>query len=293
MKDMVLGPLNLQRTFLKFSGGGESPDNYATGHNDFGKEFPKFKNLDPIPASGINTTAEDYAKLLISFFDNKYLSPYTRRNILTPVIKLADDNPYLYYGPGYEIVYRDKDTIIAHGGNNGGFKAYIFYSVLNKCGMVFFTNGDLGKLIAQQLAKSAINLDVAPFFIGDYYEQYPCRALSLLKIFREKGTNEMLLQLDSLKKKEGGVMGPNTLNQLADILDAGGEVQLARKLLEENVRLYPSSALAVFLLGEVYLELKEYKLAYTYLKKAKEMNPTEVWIDYDLKRSFELMNSSK
>lgn len=68
------------------------------------------------------------------------------------------------------------------------------------------------------------------------------------------------------------------------MLASGGEIELARTLVAENIKLYPGSSQAFYLLGELNLYLKDYKLAYTYLCKAKELlYNDDPGIDYDIR----------
>lgn len=292
IQEMVFGPLNLKRTFCQYSNGGAYPINYATGYDDFGNAYDKTKNLTPVPASGVHTTALDYATLIVSLFDKTHLTSGRVQNIMTPMVRLSDENPALHYGLGFELFFGPTDTLVSHGGNNSGFKAQIFYSVTNKCGIIFLSNGDLGKLVAKRLNEMSVALNIDPFYHDDFYEQYPCNALTLLKIYRDKDSAAMISKLDELKKATGGKIGMNTLNQLADILASGGQIQLAKSLVEDNTRLYPASSEAFYLLGEINLYLKEYKEAYTCLRKAKDLNYNDdPGIDYDIKKTAQMIGA--
>jgi CubicO group peptidase (beta-lactamase class C family) len=289
IRELVFDPLHLNRTFYQYEQGGAYPTNYAMGHNNFGAEVEKLKNLKPIPASGVHTIAQDFATLIAAVFNKKYLSAGRIRDIMKPVVKLSDVTP-LYYGSGFEVIYLKGDTIISHGGNNPGFKNEMFYSVNKKCGLVYLSNGDLGKLMSNRLARLAVNLDVSTIFKDDFYEQYPCYALDLFKTFREKNDTAMLAKLEKLKAKTGGKIGMNTLNQLADMVASGGEMVLAKKLAEENTKLYPGSAQAYYLLGQINMYQKDYRLAYNHLRKAKDLKYNDdPGLDHDIKRLAEMI----
>lgn len=294
MKDWVFEPLKLKRTFGHYSNKGAFPTNYATGHSTFGKEYEKEKNLIPVPASGVQTTALDYATLITAFFNKQYLSEKMMRNVLTPAIRSNDHDPPMFFGPGFQLLFEQGDTLVSFGGNNTGFKAGIFYSVAQKSGLVFLSNGDLGKLMATSLTRLGTGMDVGILFKDDYYEQYPSKGLALFSTYREKGEKAMLTELDLLKKQTGGKIGMNTLNHLADMLASGGVIPLAKTLSEENIQLYPESSQAYYLLGEIHLYEKNYKLAYANLKKAKELlYSDDPGIDYDIKRCADMIAEKK
>lgn len=288
MQERVFKRLKLMRTFARYTDGGAYPTDYAIGYDNFGKPIDIWKNLDPVPASGIHTTAEDHATLITAFFNGRYLSNSRIKDIIKPMIRLHGDKVQAYYGPGFEVSYLPQDTVIAHGGNNPGFKTQVFYSITRRCGFVYMSNGNLGKLISIALSEATVRLDVAPFFADDFYEQYPCAALALLKVYREKGDKAMLAGLERMKAKTNGKIGINTLNQLGDIIAAGGNLDLAKKLAEENTKLYPESSQAFFLLGAINFYQKEYQSAYTNLRRAKDLHYNDdPSIDYYIKLSSE------
>lgn len=288
MPELVFAPLHLKRTFCRYTDNGLSPANYATGHNDFEKPLKKEKNLIGVPASGVLTTAMDYAVLISSIFNKKYLSDSMIRTVLTPIVRAGKDDASSYYGPGFNLFFTAGDTLVAFAGNNDGFKGEIFYSVRKKCGLVFFSNGDLGKLIAVNVTDMAVHLDVRNLFKNDFYEQYPSNGLALFTIYREKGSQAMLSALEALKEDKKGKIGINTLNHLSDMLASGGEIELARTLTTENIKLYPESSQAFYMLGEINFYFKDYQQAYTYLSKAKELlYNDDPGIDYTIKQCAE------
>ena len=294
MKEWVFDPLKLKRTFGHYTDSGAYPINYANGHSTFGKQYEKQKNLSPVPASGVQTTALDYATLITAFFNKQYLSDKMRRNVLTPAIRSNDHDPPMFFGPGFQLLFDGGDTLVSFGGNNTGFKAGIFYSVTQKSGLVFLSNGDLGKLMATSLTHSGTGMDVGILFKDDYYEQYPSKGLALFSTYRQNGEKAMLADLKKLKEQTGGKIGMNTLNHLADMLASGGEISLAKMLSEENIKLYPESSQAYYLLGEIHLYEKNYKLAYANLRKAKDLlYSDDPGIDYDIKRCAEMIAEKK
>jgi len=294
MQEWVYGPLKLQRTFWHFTDSGAYPTNYAIGHTTFGKEYDKEKNLGPVPASGVQTTALDYATLITGFFNHKYLSAGMARSVLSPVVPSNDHKPPMFFGPGFQLLFDKGDTLVSFGGNNSGFKAGIFYSVKKKSGLVFLSNGDLGKLMATSLTRLGTCMEVGILFRDDYYEQYPSKGLALFSTYRQKGEKAMLSELDTLKTITRGKIGMNTLNHLADMLASGGDIPLAQLLSEENIKLYPQSSQAYYLLGEIHLYQKNYKDAYTNLRKAKELfYNDDPGIDYDIKRCAEILAEKK
>ncbi|HEX8531373.1 MAG TPA: serine hydrolase domain-containing protein, partial [Cytophagales bacterium] len=200
-KERIIRPLGLERTFVRFRETGvppfrkEQPANYAYGHSAFGETYEKWKNAEPVPSSGNNITATDYARLVLGIFDGKHLSDRSIRDILTPVVKMEANNTY--YGTGFELLYTPGDSIVNHGGDNVGFKALAFYSVARRRGFVLLTNGDLGKMMAARLNALTVQLDIASFFEKNVLRQYPSAALAYFRAYREKPVAGLLAAIDS------------------------------------------------------------------------------------------------
>ncbi|MEO5564920.1 MAG: serine hydrolase, partial [Chitinophagaceae bacterium] len=284
IKEMIIDPLKLKNSYTRFtemdSGSSHKsiPWNYATGHDGFGKEYNKWKNAEPVAASGNNITAEDYAKLLIAIFDGKHLSEKSVRTILEPVVMTGEERSAGYYGTGFEIYYVDGDTIIAHGGDNSGFKGQVFYSIVKKCGFVFFANSDRGKLLTSSISEMSAGLNVRDLYKKHYPDQYPSIAITLFKTYRESGAETMLAELKEMKMNDR--LQENSLYSLGwELIDH--DRSLARKLFEENLVLYPLSATSYGFLGELFYKNKKYDSAYKNYVVARELNFT--WWNNDNK----------
>jgi CubicO group peptidase (beta-lactamase class C family) len=279
-KRMVLSKLKLERTFTSFKD--SMPDNYSNGHDVLERKIPKWKNKSVFPAGGVNTTALDYAHLLIGMFNGKYLSRDRINDILHKTTSLEDYfPPNHYFGGGYEIIYTPKDTIIAHGGSNPGYKCQVFYSVVHKRGIIFMTNADRGKLISQRLVDMSVRLDIRSEFAMQYYEQYPSNAVTLLKKYKQAGGDSMLADIGKLKYEQK--LGVNTLNELGHIF-ISIDTAVARKLLTQNISLYPAASRAFYLRGTLDMKQKDFNAAYQDFTKAKALHSEEFTLDFNLKK---------
>jgi CubicO group peptidase (beta-lactamase class C family) len=274
MPRLVLQPLQLRNTFTRYiknvdaSKTGEKPDNYAIGHSIFDHEFSKWKIYEGIPSSGISTTAGDDARLILYITDGKHLTAKSAKQVSIPVIRTSIDSSEYYYGTGFEILITEKDTIIGHGGSNEGFKAQMFYSIVNKRGFVFLTNSDQGKLITSQLNAMTAKLDITDYYRQFSVDQFPSESVSLLQLYKRKGTAAMFKGIATLEKQ--GSLKENTLNQLGKYFRSQDTV-VARKLFEKNITLFPRSAYAFILRGDLYKDLEQYAQAISCYDKAREL----------------------
>lgn len=282
--EMVISALGLKRTFMQYSADERYPENYATGHNDIGTENKKWKHTYAIPAAGNEFTAEDYAKLIIGIVNGKRLSKRSRQAIVQPVTKLKiESNSSVYYGPGFEVIYTGKDTIIAHGGDNGGFKAQVFYSMVNKCGLVVMTNSDRGAIMPARLNDLSVKLDTRLYYRfkpeddykWDFYDQYPSNAVRVMKIYREAGTDAMFAELKKLRGSNA--LSSNTLCELGSIF-IYRDARIAKHVLEEAIEMFPDASVAYFLYGKLNTKICNFEVAEANLHKAAELgySPAEI-----------------
>jgi CubicO group peptidase (beta-lactamase class C family) len=271
---MLLQPFRLDHSYLEFKRKTigpfhtESPSDYANGYNAFGSEFRKWKNREAVASSGNNITAGDYARLIITIFNGKNLSAQSIRTLISPGIPTNQHGWPNYYGPGFEVFYIGGDTIIAHGGNNPGFKAQVFYSVVKKRGFVFLTNSDRGKLMTERLNGLTVGLDIHQYYEQFSREQYPNPSIDLFKVYMLSGEDAMWREIDRLKA--AGKLGPNTLSELGDVF-IDHDAMIARRLITENIILFPEASLAYAYLGDVYAKMHRYDSAVLSYLKANDL----------------------
>jgi CubicO group peptidase (beta-lactamase class C family) len=286
IEKMVYKPLKLKRTYSNYSSEGNYPENFAVGHEIFGKKVKKMKNLKPVPAAGNHFTAEDYAKLVIATFDGKHLSADRKKDILQPLVSLKEyASVDYYYGQGYEMQFNKGDTIISQGGSNPGFKALVYYSIVSKSGIVFMTNSDRGKWIAEKLSGLSVGLDVHPFF-EKAYEQYPSYTIGLLKVYKEGDTTGLFSEIARLRDEKK--LREHTLNELGDMF-LGNNPTIAKKLFELNIVEFPQSSKSFYLLGNLNMRLKKYDVAYANLLKAKDLKSKEPDLEKNINKCQELL----
>ncbi|SKA35764.1 CubicO group peptidase, beta-lactamase class C family [Chitinophaga eiseniae] len=269
MKKLVFDPMGLKHTFTTFKNG--LPDNYATGYTALGKKIDKWKNAEPVPAGGINTTAYDYALFLTSMFDGKHLSRERINEVLQPLTVLIPGDTTWFYGPGFEVQYHGKDTIVLHGGDNPGFESFVCYSITNRSGLALFTNSERGRAMVKKLSSMSIGLDVVPTVGSSIAEQYPSPVEELVKAYKQKRAAGFWQKVTELEKKGNGKLPEKTLTELGWIFFSA-DPPLAKRILEENVCDYPEAAGGRFLLGLLNENHGSYEEALKHFRKAEEMN---------------------
>ena len=284
MKSMVYEPLGLKRTYSVYKDEGKSPANHAYGHNEFGEAWDKWKNENPVPSSGINTRAGDYAQLIAALFNGKHLSKDRVNDMKQAIVRIGDEDSKLFYGPGFEILYTNNDTLIFQGGSNPGWKGQLCYSITNKRGIVIMTNGDRGKLMTNKLCELTAGIDISMYFEGDVFTQYPSVATELFNVYRTKGGEAMVTRMEKIVKEKQTGIGEPALNELAYMFRAH-DPEIAKRVASENIKLFPEEPNAYWILGKLYYGAEEYQLALDHLKKAKALQfQDQAWIDYDIQQ---------
>jgi CubicO group peptidase (beta-lactamase class C family) len=97
-------------------------------------------------AGGLHTTPAEYAQFLIEIMDPKpsdayRLSAGSLREMVRPQVKVTES---MSWGLGWTIERTKAGDIIAHSGDNPGYKAMAAVSMQRKAGFMIMTNGDRG-----------------------------------------------------------------------------------------------------------------------------------------------------
>lgn len=280
MKERVLAPLQLKHTYTHFTADEKYPDNYAIGHDPFGRSYEKWINTEPEPASGINTVANDYAKLILAIFGGKNLSEKRIHDIMRPVVKLNERDSSAFFGPGFVVLRNTTDTLIYQGGDNEGWKACVVYSVVKKKGLVLMTNSDRGLVMLDRLNQLSVGLDIKPILSKlEFTRQYPNDVTTLLATYKKNGFAQMIKTLDELI--ESRTIQPHTLNELSFLIYQY-DWRLATKLLHKNLAMSPSDSLSYYMLGAISFRLKDYREARDCFQQARQMKFTDFDNNYAL-----------
>ncbi|UII33614.1 beta-lactamase family protein [Fulvivirga ulvae] len=221
---LVLEPLGLKDTYMWVSDGMEqtttaklTTSNYVTGHDIFGNVMTKAMDYDAdkLPASYIHTTAADYAKLVLSFFDKETFSETIHKEMLESLVLLQPlDNFSVYTGPGFSVLRFQEEDLLFFNGSNSGFKSTVIYSDQNQRGFIFFTNSDSGKRLMYKINQLTTEFDLE--LENGNPDMYPSTPWMLFHVYRRKGSEALFRKLDYLKGKN--MLQTGELEELASII---------------------------------------------------------------------------
>ena len=157
LRRSLLGPFGMASSGLLLDPA--LSDRAARGHREDGHPTGR-PPATPITAArygaagGLLTTVADYARFLVEVLDPKpqddaRLGGQTRSEMLRPQVKVTNDSSWAL---GWQILHQPTGDVIAHSGDNPGFKAFTLASVPRKTGYVFMMNGDNAGEIFKTLA---------------------------------------------------------------------------------------------------------------------------------------------
>ncbi|SHJ15736.1 CubicO group peptidase, beta-lactamase class C family [Aquimarina spongiae] len=267
LDEIVLSPLNLKQIDLNYTPA-DSIGNYANGHSIIGKSLNKWVTKDPWPASSIHTTAESFAKLLVSVFDEQFLTKESIAKMTKPVMVIEEGNDSKYgIANGFFVLENENDKIVNFSGDNKGFKADMLYSPIHKRGFVFFTNSDLGGVFGKHLNKLTTNLDANLYLDKPYFKDYETIS-DLIVLYNQEGKGKMFERIDSMKEEE---LNFYLLEEL--MFDFYSKDKEASERIAETILKYDKkSAASYFLIGVVNLKVHNNPVkAKEYLYKCKNL----------------------
>lgn len=272
MDELVIKPLKLKRTYTTMVKDGHMRRNYCMGHNQFldGSSY-KTKNDTPNIATWNVTTAYDYAKLLIDFFNAKYLSQIRVGDIIgaDPTIHYPAMDKNTHWGPGFAVSYEGGDTILFQGGDNVVFKGFGYYSIKQKSGYVMLSNGENGIGILKMLD----SFTTARYSIFNLDEQYPNTWFKILNVYNKQGYPAALNYFKTLAaKKDSSILLSDFKYWAVDGSYLHKEPEFAANIALEYQSRYPSSKEAVVLHGKAMMKMKKYDAAIADFKKAMQLD---------------------
>ncbi|UXE67974.1 MAG: serine hydrolase [Chryseotalea sp. WA131a] len=274
--EMVLRPLKLESTFTKFtrlyrpdSTYSLSPGNYLMGHNALLDKTYKQIYFEPDPAGANMASVADYARFLLFFLKKGNLSEASRRSLFSAGTGMTDKDPGLSMNPAFIISITAKDTIIAHGGSNDGFKHVFYYSKVSKRGFVLFTNYDRGYTMAKVLNEMTAGIDITPIINTYDITQYPSVVPYLLKTYLERGSRELLKYLSDLKHKKE--ISEKAFTEVALAIKYRDK-DLAIQVLNEAANTYPSSTAVQYYLAYVNMESCNFETAKFHFSKVPDVD---------------------
>lgn len=157
-RDSVFIPLSMSHTFYIWNAHADSVT--SIGYSKKGKPMPKTHPGQVRVASGLQTNAGDYARMLCGILNAEGPLKETLDIFFQPQLKVKAGGIVAdYWGLGFAIkMYKDK-KLINHFGSNPGFESFMEIYPDTKYGVVMFANKDGGLDFMKELINKVFHDD--------------------------------------------------------------------------------------------------------------------------------------
>jgi CubicO group peptidase (beta-lactamase class C family) len=175
-REKVFDPLGMTRTSYIWKEDFEK--NYAWPHDEFERARMKERRSDADAAGSMQTTAQDYARLLEGILQTKNLSRAAVEEMLTPQVAITSER---MFGPGSRRETEANKPIhlswclgwgrfdskygraFFHTGHEFGFQNYTVTYADAGIGIVLLSNSDNFESVAREIVNAIIGPDESPF----------------------------------------------------------------------------------------------------------------------------------
>jgi CubicO group peptidase (beta-lactamase class C family) len=284
MKRTVFDPLGMTSSSFVWQDRYEALK--ANGHKPSGVVAQKRKPTLARSASGLHTTALDYAKFVIAVIDGTGLRKETAEQMLKGQVRLDEGcfscierssgrlSQTLSWGVGWGLERTETGVALWHwGDNNSEFHNFVLAYPAGKTGIVIFTDSGNGLSIIPEIV-SHITGGVHPAFAWMGYEPYNSPAKMLFRDILARGAAAISQYRESLEKRPGaGALSEAQVNRLGYWLLGKKRVGEAIEVFRMNVEDFPKSPNAYDSLGEAYMTNGDRELSIKNYQKSLELNP--------------------
>lgn len=166
-QEEVFVPLGMKNSH--FTWPEEQALDLATGHDR--TQNPVFRSVpEANGASSLHTTAEDYAKFMLAWFDRKNMPTPEQAFPFTWLVQMKGDEQgadtplpedglvgwALGWGIQSSFQQYQQDYTAWHWGDNGVFRAFVAINTHTQNGIVYFTNSENGLAIAKRVVEPVV-----------------------------------------------------------------------------------------------------------------------------------------
>ena len=270
IEELVFQPLEMSNSSFSWQDRFEA--NFAPPHDFMGYPIPKRKRRSSNVAASLQTTAEDYSKLILALlYDIERKKPTTIDMQSAQVAVPAWDN--LHWGLGWGIQKTKKGKALWQWGDNGTYKAFTITNLTTRKGIVFLTNSENGLRIVPELIRHEWDEECPAFDMIDYStKDQPYQAL-LRKIVKNGYDDAIVAYLDqSQAHHDTNLIRQHQMRRIGYRLLREGRFEDAKKAYRSNVVAYPfyNSYLQY---ADCCLKSGDFDEAKTYYLKASALQP--------------------
>ncbi len=180
-QEKIFTPLDMRHSSYKWNSVFEN--NFAYGHSNVGKLYPKDIDNEPRGGSTLETTSADYSKFLEAVLQKKIITKESWNELFRPQIRIRsimqfgplskkdttlNDNIKLSYGLGWGLLESPKGIGAFKEGHTDGFEHYSIVFPAEGKGIMIMTNSDNGEGIFKELLEVALGDVYTPWKWQNY-----------------------------------------------------------------------------------------------------------------------------
>ena len=190
MDERVFQPLGMTRTSMVWQERFES--DFANGYDQYGRSLGPQKRTTANAAGSMQTTVNDYARLLQAMLSGKGLREDALHDVLSPQIRIRSKHQFptdapdttndndairLSYGLGWGLFWTPAGEAFFKEGHDEGWRHYSVGFLECKCGVVIMTNSGNGEGIFKDILETVLKDTYTPLEWEGYtpYDKLPPR----------------------------------------------------------------------------------------------------------------------
>jgi CubicO group peptidase (beta-lactamase class C family) len=224
-------------------------------------------------AASLCTTAEDYAKFVITVLNGTGLKKETWKQMLTPQVRVDEKYPPVAWGLGVGLETMAEGEYFWHWGDNGDSKAWVTAFIPGKDAVVYFADGSNGLSFAREILDDAIGGD-HPALARLDYDRYNSPSRELLKSILAKGASQALKDYKEQRKQANTQVIPELkINEMGYALLRMKKLEDALEVFKQNTEDFPQSWNVWDSYAEALMNRGDKALAIKYYEKSLELNP--------------------
>jgi CubicO group peptidase (beta-lactamase class C family) len=268
--ETVFRPLKMENSSLIWKNEYDSTKIFR--HNWLGEVSYKDESKWVNAAASMHTSAEDYAKFMITVLNGHGLSKAAGSAMLSIQFKANEKSPEVAWGLGVGLENTKDGNYLWHWGDQGDSKCYMVADLERKNGFVYFTNSANGLSIAPELLDMSIGGSHPALVLLNYPKHNP-DAVVFYQTIINKGVKTALVQYNSKKKSGVAALPENTLNSIGYQLIQAEKIDEAIEVWKQNTIDFPNSANTWDSLAEGYMTLGDNVNAIRCYEKAIALDP--------------------
>ena len=283
VREAVFKPLEM--TSSSFSWQDRYKQLKTFNHDALGNPAGQGENNPPEAAGSLLTTSGDYAKFVAAVLEGTGLKDETRRQMLTPQIRVDDAcractdrkperlSTDIAWGLGWGLQTTDEGHSFWHWGDNGNNKAFVVVSEKQGDGIVLLANGANGFLILKEIVADGLG-GKHPALAWINTGRQDLQVHVLMKSIVTDGPEEALAAYRQRRTSSSAErLDENRINALGYDLLRARKVDGAIALFQLNTEDFPGSANAWDSLAEACMIKGDKVKAIEYYTKSLALNP--------------------